>query len=194
MDPNKIILETRTEARKSKDGNAETCFLAIADSDGQASVRTLVLRDMIDNRYTLFINETSPKWQLLSQNSHYELLLWYPTQQKQFRINGSCHLLPHDEVSDKWQGRPDGSKYMDVLYQSHPQSSVIASRAELESRIHKIKIESVIKSMSPPMEVRGVELIANKIEVLDLNNTDRLHDRQVFTLENKQWTSEVLIP
>jgi len=194
MDPNKVILDTRNKARKSNDGNAETCFLAIASQDGQASVRTLVLRDIIDNRYTLFINETSPKWQLLAQDAHYELLLWYPTQQRQFRINGTCHLLLHQDVSDKWQGRPAGSKYMDVLYQSHPQSTVIASRTELESRIENIKSETVLEDMVPPVEARGVELIANKIEILDLNNKNRLHDRQVFTLEDNQWLSKVLIP
>ncbi len=59
------IRNDRERARQLADPNAALCFLALADGEGNASVRTLVLRDIVENRFRLFINKSSPKWRLL---------------------------------------------------------------------------------------------------------------------------------
>ena len=48
--------------------------------------------------------------------------------------------------------------------------------------------------MTPPEEVTGIDLIANDIEMLDLNRDDRIHDRVRFTLSAGAWSSEPLVP
>jgi len=199
MHPCKLIEQTRLAARLEKDENSETCFLAIASNEGKASVRTLILRNIIENNFTLFINKSSPKWRQLSQNCHYELLLWYPSQQKQFRINGSCRVLEYTDVCEVWKGRPASSKYMDVLYQELPQSSTIPSRKILKDNIEQIKTSHDTDKLAAPLSVSGVELKANKIEILDLapsdlSHDDRIHDRQLFQIIDDHWRSEVLIP
>ena len=49
MNPLTNIINDRAEARKQGDSNADTCFLALADQDGKASVRTLVLREVTES-------------------------------------------------------------------------------------------------------------------------------------------------
>ena len=199
MNPCHTISETQKAAREAKDANAETCFLALASKDGIVSVRTLILRGIVENKFTLFFNQTSPKWSLLAEQAHFELLLWYPTQQKQFRINGQSRMLDRDEVKDQWQAKPAGAKYMDFLYQERPQSREIESRETLVEKIEEIKQNKLdsdleVNSLEAPKEVSGVELSANKIELLDLNNQDRIHDRRCFQLKNKIWQTQVLVP
>ena len=199
MQASQLIEQTRQAARQAKDQNSETCFLAIASKEGFASVRTLILRDICDNKFRLFINKSSPKWQQLSQQCHYELLLWYPSQQKQFRINGTCRVLEYEEVSEVWKARPAGSKFMDTLYQSNPQSSKISSRKQLKENIESLKKTLDVDNMVAPELASGVELSADKIEILDLApadlmNDDRIHDRKLFTLTDGLWQSEVLMP
>ena len=132
MDPLSIIKSDRTEARKVQDANADICFLALAAKDGLASVRTLVVRDIVNRAIRLFINSTSPKWQSLNDGAHYELLLWYPSQQKQYRIQGETSMVEPEEVKTNWFRRPQGSKRLDYVYKEFAaQSSEIASREVL---------------------------------------------------------------
>ena len=195
MNPIDEIKHTRNEARKVHDANADVCFLALASPEGEASVRTLVLRDINENRFSLFINQSSPKWQLLSKGANYQLLLWYPSQQRQFRIGGRSEPIDSEAVRTNWHRRPAGSKYLDYVYKEFaPQSSSLDSREALSVEIERLKSLHKPDDMTPPEEVTGVDLIANDIEMLDLNRDDRIHDRVRFTLSAGAWSSEPLVP
>ncbi|MEX2488959.1 MAG: pyridoxamine 5'-phosphate oxidase family protein [Pseudomonadales bacterium] len=195
VNPVDRIRADRADARKLDDPNADICHLALADRNGKASVRTLVLRSINDNRFGVFINKTSPKWAILSNDCDYELLVWYPSMQRQYRISGSVEFLDDDIVKTNWHRRPLGSKYLDYVYgQLGPQSSFIESRATLLEAVKQIKETWRGKDMEPPDTVAGVELVAECIEVLDLNREERIHDRQLYTLVKGTWTSRVLVP
>jgi pyridoxamine 5'-phosphate oxidase len=195
VNPLTNIMNDRAEARKQGDSNADTCFLALADKDGQASVRTLVLREITDRHVVLFLNRTSPKWQLFQQGANYELLLWYTSMQRQYRIQGTMQPLDREIVKQTWQRRPQGSKYLDYLYQEMaPQSSEIESREQLANEIQRLKQSYKVDDMQAPADVGGIELIANRVEMLDLNREDRIHDRRVFSLQDGLWTVKYLVP
>jgi pyridoxamine 5'-phosphate oxidase len=195
LNPIHKLQSDRTEARKLGDTNADICFLALADSSGKASVRTLVLRDIINNRFTLFINKSSPKWEALSGGANLELLIWYSSMQRQYRISGTTQELDPETVKMNWRRRPIGSKYLDYVYeQLGAQSTPINSRQVLTDKIKQLKSELPADDMKPPSLVAGIEIIADRIEMLDLNMEDRIHDRQIHTFDGRQWTSETLIP
>lgn len=195
MDPIAEIRADRTEARKIQDANADTCFLALASKEGKASVRTLVLRDIVGRAFRLFMNSTSPKWRLLNDGASYELLLWYPTQQKQFRISGETSFLEPEEVKTNWFRRPQGSKYLDYVYKEFAdQSSEIASRETLTNEIARLKQTYKPDDMTAPDSATGIELIANRIDMLDLNREDRIHDRRIFDFIDGAWQQTHIIP
>jgi pyridoxamine 5'-phosphate oxidase len=195
LNPIDKILSDRTEARKLRDTNADICFLALADANGKASVRTLVLREIVDNRFTLFINKSSPKWKALSDGAHHEMLIWYASMQRQYRISGTTRELDPETVKSNWHRRPIGSKYLDYVYeQLGAQSTPINSRQVLTDKIKQLKSDVQADDMKPPSLVAGIEIIADRIEMLDLNKEDRIHDRQVHTFDGIKWSSETLIP
>ena len=194
IDPISRIRRDRAEARKLDDPNADICILALADKAGQASVRTLVLRDITKNHFLLFMNQSSPKWKILNAGGSWELLIWYPSMQRQYRIAGDVRILDAEIVKQNWQRRPRGSKYLDVLYEfTADQSSLIESRQHLVNEITRIRSEYDVDGMEAPDKVAGVELIGTRIEMLDLNRDDRIHDRQRFIHDGKGWTVETLI-
>lgn len=195
MDPIDKIKTDRAEARKLSDPNADTCFLALADKNGQASVRTLVLREIGDRHFVLFLNRTSPKWKLLEAGAGYELLIWYPSRQRQYRVQGSLVELDSSIVNVNWLRRPQGSKYLDYVYQEMaPQSSKLSNRQQLVEEVQRLKQVYKIDEMHAPTAVGGVQLVASRIEMLDLNRDDRIHDRQLFTFADGQWAAQVLVP
>lgn len=189
------IKDDRAQARRLEDTGADICFLALADESGQASVRTLVLREIQDNRFLLFINQSSPKWKTLAAGGNYELLLWYHSMQRQYRVRGHTRECDRDFVRQSWLRRPRGSKHLDLLYENvSDQSSEIGSRDELVGHINSIRAAHNVDNMEAPEKVAGIELVATQIEMLDLNREDRIHDRRRFNLIDGTWQSTTLIP
>ncbi len=189
------IRDDRFQARRLDDTGADICFLALADNDGNASVRTLVLRDIQENRFLLFVNQSSPKWKIIRAGGNVELLLWYHSMQRQYRIRGSAQEHDPEFVRQSWQRRPRGSKHLDLMYEHvADQSSEIGTREDLVGHITEIRTKNDVDNMEAPTKVAGIELVATQIEMLDLNREDRIHDRQRFSLIDGEWQSVTLVP
>jgi pyridoxamine 5'-phosphate oxidase len=194
MDPIERIQADRQDARNNDDPNAGLCFLALSES-GKPSVRTLVLRDVNTDGFTLFINKTSPKWSIIQSNNKAEILIWYNNSQTQYRINGLIEELTVSVIEQNWHRRPVESKYMDYAYQSlGPQSSKVNSRGDLVEHIEGLKEAHPEKEMVTPESAAGIVLRPEVIEMLDLDSPNRIHDRQHFSLINGKWQSTQLIP
>ena len=194
MDPIERIQADRQDARNNDDPNADLCFLALSES-GKPSVRTLVLRDVNTDGFTLFINKTSPKWSIIQANNKAEILIWYNNSQTQYRINGLIEELTFSVIEQNWHRRPVESKYMDYAYQSlGPQSSKVNSRGDLVEHIEGLKEAHPEKEMVTPESAAGIVLRPEVIEMLDLDSPNRIHDRQHFSLINGKWQSIQLIP
>ena len=158
MNPIERIKADRQDARNHEDPNADLCFLALSES-GRPSVRTLVLRDVTADGFTLFVNKTSRKWSTLQKNKQAEMLLWYTNSQTQYRINGLIEELDPSVIEQNWHRRPAGSKYMDYTYQTlGPQSSEIDSRDDLVNHIQGLKTEHPEDKMATPESAAGILL------------------------------------
>ena len=194
MDPIERIKNERQEARNQDDPNADLCFLALSESE-KPSVRTLVLRDVSNDGFTLFINKTSPKWSIIQTNNKAEMLIWYSTSQTQYRIYGLIEKLSPSIIEHNWHRRPPESKYIDYSYESlGPQSSKINSRDDLAGHIKELKEEHQEEEMVKPESAAGIVLRPEVIEMLDLNSPSRIHDRRRFDLVDGKWQSTQLIP
>lgn len=195
MDPIADIISHRERAREAGDSNADICFLSLADNDGKASIRTLVLRNIENRGFSVFINRSSPKWAILSGAGSWQILLWYASQQKQYRLSGEMEQIDEALVRDSWRFRPDGSKWLDLVYETlGPQSSPLKSRKQLVDHIGKLKQEHAIEKLQAPSQVGGAILRVNEVERLDLSNPDRIHDRRLFSWDKGVWKEKPLIP
>ena len=194
MDPIARIKTERQEARNQDDPNADLCFLALSESE-KPSVRTLVLRDVSNDGFTLFINKTSPKWSIIQTNNKAEMLIWYSTSQTQYRIYGLIEKLSPSIIEHNWHRRPPESKYIDYSYESlGPLSSKINSRDDLAEHIKELKEERQEEEMVKPESAAGIVLRPEVIEMLDLNTPSRIHDRRRFDLVDDKWQPTQLIP
>jgi len=196
IDPIRQISEDRARARSRSDPNADVCFMAVTSTDGSATVRALVFREISDHRFALFLNKTSPKWHDLHATGSYEVLLFFPTLGHQYRLRGGFEEIPATLLESHWKLRPEGSKYLDQFYDEKAhQSSELDSRDAFLSQIEVLrqKYPSVDELPMPP-SATGLFLVIKSVEVLDFTNDDRLHDRRRFTLEEHGWQEQVLVP
>ena len=194
MNPIAGIIKDQQTARSLDDQNANICFLALS-GEGAPSVRTLVLRDISEAGFTLFINKTSPKWRIITGNNRAELLLWYASIRRQYRVGGLIDALDQNIIEEHWPRKPAGSKYLDHAYETlGPQSSEIASRDLLLGHIDALAKETDDGSLAVPAAAGGIILRPAVIECLDLNQGGSAHDRRHYEKADNKWIETVLIP
>ena len=187
-DPLHRLAADRALARERRDPCAGLCTLSNLGEDGWPEARTVVLRDL-DDRLAVFVNATSPKFAHLEQVS---LVVWLPTLNVQYRLRCRTEPVPGALVAESWQLRPEPPKHMDWLYTlRHLQSSPIESRAMLLETIDSLDLP---EPLTAPETARGLYLLPELVDRLDLGMENGIHDRRRYRLGNPTWSEEVLVP
>ena len=180
--------EDRQKARDANDPMAGVCVMATVDEHGLPQARTLVLRDVAES-LAIYINASSPKWQQV-QNV-IAIQTWWPSLQVQYRIHARCEELPAAHIAASWQLRPNTPKQLDWLYEQNAQGGVVKDRQDLLTRLDAAPRPEPL--FAPP-GARGLLLLPQSIERLDLNQANGVHERRRYTLHADQWTVTTLIP
>jgi len=187
-DPLLLLAADRALARERRDPCANLCTLANVDAHGLPQVRTLVLRDVAE-RLAVFVNATSPKFDYLANVG---VVVWLPSLNVQYRLTCTTEPVPADIVAESWLLRPEAPKHLDWYYTTvRPQGSPIGSRERLLEALASLPLP---EPLTAPDTARGFFLRPERIERLDLNQENGVHDRRRFTFGNPSWHEEVLVP
>jgi pyridoxamine 5'-phosphate oxidase len=192
QDPLSRFRADRQAAWDAKDPMAAVCVLATVSSDGMPQARTLVLRDIADGTIeglAIYINASSPKWQQ-SQN-RVAIQTWWPAVQVQYRMQVRCQELPAEHIAESWQLRPDPPKRLDWLYQQHPQGSEVMDRQDL---LNLLDTTVLPEPLVAPEGAKGLLLLPDVIERLDLTQSNGVHDRVRYHREDDGWHLKTLVP
>lgn len=183
-------------AKEANDANAGVCSLATVSDNGEVSIRTLVLREVNNEYFVVFINESSPKWTQLNGAGHYELHVFWPTLMQQFRARGECQQISMEKMEEHWNMKPYDSKILDHYYTTvKAQSSEISSREELLAGINALKKKYPTADDIPFSPIaKGVNLKASSVEHWRGSPEDRIHHRHLYLLEGTSWQKKILVP
>jgi pyridoxine/pyridoxamine 5'-phosphate oxidase len=102
-----------------------------------------------------------------------------------------CKTLPNEHISESWQLRPDTPKRMDWLYQQHAQGSEVSSR---ETLLQMLQDLSAPEPLTAPVGAKGLLLVPETVERLDLTQANGVHDRVRYRLQASGWEQHTLIP
>src|SRR6195952_693841 len=121
-----------TEAIKTEQApvEANAMTLATVDADGRPHCRILLLKGLDTQGFTFFTNYDSAKGQQLAANPFAAMTFFWPTLERQVRIEGRVMKVTPAESDAYYQVRPLGSR---LGAWASPQSRVIADRGELEA-------------------------------------------------------------
>ena len=188
-DPLALFASERTKAFEAKDPMAALCSVATVDDQGIPSVRTLVLRDL-DGKLALFVNATSPKWPGLQKQ--FSVMTYWPSVQIQYRMQVTGKPVPHEVVAESWLLRPDAPKRMDWFYeQVQRQSTAIGDRETLLKKLEGVELPEPLVA---PENAKGIELVVEVVERLDLNQGDGVHERREWSPKDDAWIDRVFVP
>ena len=146
--------------------------LATADDEGMPSVRFVLLNGLDADGLRYFTYRGSRKGRDVAINPHAAAAFWWPSLDRQVRVNGSVRLLSDADSLTYWRTRPRGSQLSATV---SAQGQEVGSREELEARVAELAASNPDELPLPPMW--GGYLIVPRIIEFWESRADRLHDR-----------------
>ena len=165
--------------------------LATVSPAGRPRARTVLLKEYGPEGFVFYTNRSSAKGQHLAANPYACLVFpWHPIQH-QVIIEGPVEVLSVGESEPYFHSRPRGSQ---LGAWASRQSSVLASRAELEARYQELEARWPEGTTVPmPGFWGGYRVVPEVMEFWE-GRPSRLHDRLRYRRGGERWVLERLAP
>jgi pyridoxamine 5'-phosphate oxidase len=164
--------------------------LATVDEEGRPHCRVLLLKGLDPRGFTFFSNYDSAKGRQLAVRPYAAMTFFWPSLERQVRIEGRVERVSAEECDAYFQVRPLGSR---LGAWASPQSQVIADRNELEQMLAETEQRFLDRAPHCPPHWGGYRLLPERIEFWQ-GRPSRLHDRLNYRLDNDNWVRERLAP
>ena len=175
-------------ARGLTEPNAMT--LATASAEGRPSARIVLLKGYDSRGFSFFTNYQSRKGMELAENPFAALVFFYPTLERQIRIEGRVQPISSEESDAYYLSRPVGSRL--GAWASH-QSQVIADRSTLDHRLAELERRAASEPFPRPLHWGGFRVVPDVLEFWQ-GRPNRMHDRLRYRATETGWLIERLEP
>ncbi len=163
--------------------------LATSTPDGHPSARIVLLKGVDTNGFVFFTDYRSQKGAQLDANPNASLCFWWDALQRQVRVTGTTAHVSREESDAYFRSRPHGSR---IGASASHQSAPLASRELLEREVERLERAHPDDVPLPP-HWGGYRLTPASIEFWQ-GRPSRLHDRIVYTQDNRGWRIGRLSP
>ena len=158
--------------------------------DGKPSSRMVLLKRISNEGLVFFTDYEGHKGQQIIASPHVALTFWWAKTNKQIRIEGECSKVSKKESDDYFNSRPRGSQ---ISASVSLQSSKLDSYESLEKRSREFEAEYSDKEIQRPSRWGGFLVKPKSIEFW-IDQKNRLHRRELFTIDNTDWKMILLSP
>ena len=191
VDPILLFKNWLSEAEKNEIRDPNAMQLATVSKNGMPSVRTVLLKDIIDTSFVFYTNYESRKSNEINETAKGAICFYWKSLNRQVRLTGSINKVS-DQVSDKYyQSRSRGSR---IGAWASKQSRELVSREVLMEKV-KLLESKYDEDIPRPTFWGGFALKPDEFEFWE-DGDFRLHDRFVLkptALEN-EWIAKRYYP
>jgi pyridoxamine 5'-phosphate oxidase len=171
-DPFRQFASWFEEARR-QEHDPTAMSIATVDEQGRPAVRMVLLKGLDGRGFVFFTNYRSRKGKELTANPRAAMVFYWPTLNRQVRVDGLVERVSSNESDAYFASRPPDSRLAAV---ASPQSEIIASRLDLEARFAAATARFPDAGMGRPAHWGGYRVIPETIEFWQ-GRPNRLHDR-----------------
>ena len=164
--------------------------LATATRDGVPSVRTVLLKGADERGFVFYTNYESRKARELAESGRASLLFYWPSLNRQVRIDGSVEQVTDLESDAYFASRPVDSRIAAAVSR---QSEPIADRETLQALFDAARLRDPEGTMSRPPFWGGYRVVPDTFEFWQ-GRLSRLHDRLRYVKRGDAWTHDRLQP
>ena len=158
--------------------------------EGKPSSRMVLLKRISNEGLVFFTDYEGHKGQQIIASPYVALTFWWAKTNKQIRIEGECSKVSKKESDDYFNSRPRGSQ---ISASVSLQSSELDSYESLEKRSREFEAEYLDKKIQRPSRWGGFLVKPNSIEFW-IDQKNRLHKRELFTIHDSDWKMVLLSP
>ena len=191
VDPTLLFKNWLSEAEQNEIRDPNAMQLATVSKNGMPSVRTVLLKDIIDGAFVFYTNYESRKSNEINETAKGAICFYWKSLNRQVRLTGSINKVS-DEVSDKYyQSRSRGSR---IGAWASKQSRELESREVLMEKV-KLLESKHNEDIPRPTFWGGFALKPDEFEFWE-DGDFRLHDRFILkpTKIKNQWTAKRYYP
>ncbi|HET6217620.1 MAG TPA: pyridoxamine 5'-phosphate oxidase [Acidobacteriaceae bacterium] len=189
VDPLELFSLWLHEAEASEPNDANAAALATSTSNGNPSVRMVLVKRADEHGLCFFTNAESKKGMQLQANPRAALCFHWKSLRRQVRVEGLVTEMAALDVDEYFHSRSRNSQIGAAISQ---QSRPLASREELEVRFRKFAEDHPGEVPRPPYW-RGYCVHPDQIEFW-ISGENRLHTRYLFTRDAGAWKRTLLYP
>lgn len=164
--------------------------LGTATPDGVPSARTVLLKAQDARGLVVFTNLTSRKAREAAANPRASMVFGWLELERQVVVLGTVEQVSRAEAEAYFRSRPRGAQ---LGAWTSRQSSVIASREELESRHRELEKRFAGRDVPAPSFWGGLRVVPTSVEFWQ-GRPNRLHDRLRYRADAGGWVVERLAP
>ena len=191
VDPTLLFKNWLSEAEQNEIRDPNAMQLATVSRNGMPSVRTVLLKDIIDGAFIFYTNYESRKSNEINETAKGAICFYWKSLNRQVRLTGSINKVS-DEVSDKYyQSRSRGSR---IGAWASKQSRELESKEVLMEKV-KLLESKYDEDIPRPTFWGGFALKPDEFEFWE-DGDFRLHDRFILKPTNikNQWTAKRYYP
>ena len=177
------------EQARAVEADPTAMTLATATAAGRPSARMVLLKGFDARGFVLYTNYDSRKAEEIEATHHAALLFYWPSLDRQVRIEGGIARVSGAESDAYFASRPLESRWS---AHASPQSRAIDSRESLEAAVALAR-ELFGEAVPRPAGWGGFRLAPDAFEFWQ-GRENRLHDRLAYTRDAGSWRRQRLAP
>lgn len=189
--PLEIVRAWIDQAIETKVNEPTAVIVGTSTPEGRPSMRTVLLKEVLDGRFVFYTNYDSRKGKQIAANPHVALTFLWHELERQIHVEGTIKRLPAAESDAYFAMRPYKSR---VGARISPQSQPIPSREYIMMRFAAESLRFVGREVPRPEHWGGFTVTPSRIELWQ-GRDSRLHDRFLYELQaDGSWSLERLAP